>query len=566
MADFLFPDLDLGRYLSTGQGASAAPPNPWSAGAPSATAPQAGALQGTMRDAAMFKLNPNGQPAYSVPRGYFERTIPTMANWARGIGGILSGGAQTLGRYGARALPGVGAAVGVGAEAMDVAKVAQDPNASGIDVATQVARGTSKLASSAAGAGLGFASPIPGGALIGGTLGYFAPELLYKGIDFLTGRNDAPKLGAKPGLGISPADDARERAKMESNARMSPQWTADANAMRAQAAADAADPTGAVMRGQQANSIRADEILAGVTRQVGRGPDYSGPVERPRPEMPFGERVSGFNDADRINQRIRNLVGSDTALAGFNEAQRLNRSGITASRDANGRLSLSGTAGGKQYTAADGTLTTDWTKTENYQSAIARNAADKAALGKIEDERKIEEGLGMVKRATTGADRATATELLKSEMNRQALMRTAALNAAVEGRKASTDAQRLFIDAITAQTNVGKTNLEATKLAGLLQAAQEARARGASPNEIATILGGGDTTPQYREAQNVIPSVDPMAPKLVLNSKTGAYEMRTPQTRATVARGSDGKTYVMGPNGQPLREASPDEIRRARGG
>lgn len=569
MADFLFPDLDLARYLGQG-GQTAAPPNPWSAGVPSATAPAPGASPaGTMRDAPMFKLNPDRTPAYNVPRGYFERTIPTMANWARGIGGIFSGGAQTLGRYGARALPGIGTAAGVGAEALDVANVARNPSSTGIDVATQVARGGSKLAAAAAGAGLGAATPIPGGALIGGTLGYFAPELVYKGIDWLTGRGEAPKLGAKPAPTVTPDENAREAARLRTfgDPAMVAREAARGAGLRAQGAAEAADPVGTIMARQQADSIAADTRLADVTAIAGRGAN-PGPVERPDPRMPFGMPVGAQPDAQRVNQRIQNLMGSDKAISAFNEAQGLNRTGITLSRDANGRAVFTNDPGAprKQYTAADGTLTTDWTKTENYQSAIARNAADKVALREIEDKNAIEDAKRGVRTATTGADRATATEILKSEMNRQALLRTAAFNASVEGRKANTDAQRLFIDAITAQANIGKTNLEAAKAAGLLQAAQEARQHGAPANEIATILGGGDTTPRYREAQNVIPSVDPMAPKLVLNSKTGAYEMRTPQTRATVARGSDGKTYVMGPNGQPLREASPDEIRRARGG
>lgn len=74
--------------------------------------------------------------------------------------------------------------VAVGVEGIDVASVAQDPNASKIDVATQVAQGAGRIGAAGAGAGAGAAlgtALFPGvgtvvGALAGGAAGYFGAD------------------------------------------------------------------------------------------------------------------------------------------------------------------------------------------------------------------------------------------------------------------------------------------------------------------------------------------------------------------------------------------------------
>ena len=79
-----------------------------------------------------------------------------------------------------------------GSEGYDVFKVATDPKASKIDVATQTAEGVSKLAGAAVGAGTfgpmgGALAPLT--ALAGGVAGYFAPELVTKGARYMLGQD-----------------------------------------------------------------------------------------------------------------------------------------------------------------------------------------------------------------------------------------------------------------------------------------------------------------------------------------------------------------------------------------
>lgn len=88
---------------------------------------------------------------------------------------------------GTRAARMLGPAVAVATEAPGIARVAQDPNSSGIDVATQVAGASGKLAAAGlgakAGAALGsLAGPIgtAAGGIIGGAAGYFGADSAIK--------------------------------------------------------------------------------------------------------------------------------------------------------------------------------------------------------------------------------------------------------------------------------------------------------------------------------------------------------------------------------------------------
>lgn len=97
----------------------------------------------------------------------------------------------TVSRAGLRLLAGpVGVAAAAAPEALDVARVARNPNATGIDVATQAAEGTGRLAAAGAGAMVGAkagtaAAPFLGplapiaplaGAAIGGGIAYFGAD------------------------------------------------------------------------------------------------------------------------------------------------------------------------------------------------------------------------------------------------------------------------------------------------------------------------------------------------------------------------------------------------------
>lgn len=102
--------------------------------------------------------------------------------------GAAPGAASGFGLPVARAVGGAGAALGVGLEGKQVYDVATNPNATGLDVATQAAQGVGRLSAAGAGAGggaavgsaFGPAGSLVGG-LIGGGLGYFAADRAIAG-------------------------------------------------------------------------------------------------------------------------------------------------------------------------------------------------------------------------------------------------------------------------------------------------------------------------------------------------------------------------------------------------
>lgn len=112
-------------------------------------------------------------------------------------------GAGKLSTVAMKSVPVLGGIAALGSEALDVARVARDPNSTGIDVATQVAEGGGKLGTAALGAKAGalaggfggVAAPVtvPLGAAIGGLAGYYGGEKLIEGGRSLLGSDpDSP--------------------------------------------------------------------------------------------------------------------------------------------------------------------------------------------------------------------------------------------------------------------------------------------------------------------------------------------------------------------------------------
>ena len=168
--------------------ASQQPAAPQAPSAPAAPAPQAAA------------------PAQPKGPGAINR-MNTAFTGMTGMGGEPSRAMGAVGRTGATVMKAAGrlaAPLGVINEAVDVGKVAVDPNASGIDVATQASQGAARLASAgvgaAAGAAAGSVIPVVGtaiGGIAGGLLGYY-------------GANKAIEAG-RSAVGVDPRSPA-ERA------------------------------------------------------------------------------------------------------------------------------------------------------------------------------------------------------------------------------------------------------------------------------------------------------------------------------------------------------------------
>lgn len=127
--------------------------------------------------------------------GRFERLFKPSGQYAespvvKGLKGAGSKLRTALPEIGSAAAKGgtrlLGPGAGVVLEGPEVATVVNDPEASKLDVASQVARSGSRLAAATAGGLAGTAVGGPVGAVIGGGLGYFAPDLVLNTIDAFT--------------------------------------------------------------------------------------------------------------------------------------------------------------------------------------------------------------------------------------------------------------------------------------------------------------------------------------------------------------------------------------------
>jgi hypothetical protein len=437
--------------------------------------------------------------------GRMGAQVPTLTRGVRGGLSALRG----LGAVAARAAGPAAGALAVGSEAMDTADVANDPNATKIDVATRAAEGVGRLGAMGAGAGLGLVAGGPIGAAIGGTAGYFAPNLVYSARDWLQGRGP----GATP---VPRGSEPTSAAVPEST-------------ITPTTPAALADP----LLQQQADSNKAAQVMQQTNAALPAGGSTEVPMRNPA--MPFGERGAlAGTDMERINARIRAINSSPEALAGINEAQRLNGTGITATRDLNGRLVLSNAPGAvkKVYQAADGTTTTDYTKTEPYLSGVARAEAEKSQLGNIEDARALQQARGAIQRATTVHDRAVATELYKVEEQKQQSARTERLHAATESRKSDIEHGKLLVEAgakgASATEALAKSENERMRTQAALQHLRD------NPGDYAGAAAVSAGRSQGMGANTFMPSTTGND-VIIGNRRTGASEIQTPTRFVTEA-------------------------------
>lgn len=127
-------------------------------------------------------------------RGPVTASTPTPAGQVnvRGTPGFkvqLQGAKQTVKAPGFGKMAGTAAGRGalVGAEAATAYNDINSGKLEGMEKVQRVGEGVGRLGGAAAGAMLGAATPIPGGAIVGGTAGYFAPEAVRILANTLTG-------------------------------------------------------------------------------------------------------------------------------------------------------------------------------------------------------------------------------------------------------------------------------------------------------------------------------------------------------------------------------------------
>jgi len=284
---------------------------------------------------------------------------------------------------------------------------------------------------------------------------------------------------------------------------------------------------------QQADSNKAAQVMQQTNAAIPAGGSTDVPMRNPL--MPFGERGAlAGTDMERINARIRAINGNPGALAGINEAQGLDRTGITATRDLNGRLVLSNAPGAvkKVYQAADGTTTTDYEKTEPYLSGVARAQAEKAQLGNIEDNKALEARRAAITQATTHKDRALAVDLYKAEQTKQQAHQTLLAHGATEARKSDIEHGKLLVEA-------GAKGASATEA---LAKSENERVRTDAarrylidhPGDYAGAAAVAAGRSQGVGANTFMPSTTGND-VIVGNRRTGQSEIQTPKRQATEA-------------------------------
>lgn len=113
------------------------------------------------------------------------------------------------------------------------------------------------------------------------------------------------------------------------------------------------------------------------------------------PEVELARQAGNFNQFEApINAALADRVKASGGVSSFRDAaaqalfnakQGLNGSGISVS-DVNGTPTFTGdnrAGGGQLYRAADGSVTNDWSKTQQYADAIQRNAKDQDRLAEL---------------------------------------------------------------------------------------------------------------------------------------------------------------------------------------
>lgn len=290
-----------------------------------------------------------------LPPGVGRKYTPVMDTVAGKTGSAIGNGVQKAAR--------VLAPVAIGADALSraatVAGVAQDPNASGYDVATAGAEQGSQMAGGLAGAGIGaktalvLGAPLIAGSgpfapvtaaglgILGGGLGYYGGEKLVQGLTS-AGRKAVESVQQSAEPEAAPGRQSFQMLRQPDE----------------QIAAPQAAPTSAA---QDTNQPRI------VSANMGRGFD---PTKL--------QMADGYGAAT-------NAAGKTLFVAP------------------------------SQYQAADGSVTSDWRQTQQYKDAIERNAADKLRLAEMQ---ALRQGRDPV--ATMAASRGIADAALNAPIERQA--------------------------------------------------------------------------------------------------------------------------------------------------
>lgn len=353
--------------------------------------------------------------------------------------GVNGGGAGskmlgTAGKLGAGALNIAGKAalpLAVGNEALQVGRVAMDPNSTGNDIAAQTAQGFGRLgaagAGAAAGAALGSVVPVVGtaiGGLAGGVLGYMGAD---KAIE--AGRS---MLGVDPRPPSTRAPPILPTAAPTANA---PQTTTTPPVSAPAAPAPVAAPSPIV--DPQANNV---EGAAQVRAAFGNKPMAGDPAYA---NMNSGNGQGGAADANNFGMAQK----SATVRSAYNDSQKTLGTGVTAGLNQSGQLLLSNPGPSTQtWVGVDGKPTTTYANSAQYAQGVT-DAANVKRIGDNMERARLQQEAGSSNPAYSKPAQARLAEMDKGTLLKNSTAMndsTLAVNAAnVEGTKATTKGNQI---------------------------------------------------------------------------------------------------------------------------
>lgn len=268
---------------------------------------------------------------------------------AQGVKGFTTSAAKLAGR--------VATPLAVGMEGVDVARVAMDPNATGTDVATQVAQGAGRLGAAGAGAAAGAAAgtaliPIPVvgtalGGIAGGLAGYYGADKTIEAGRRMLGSDAAAPASRAPGL--LPDQPAAQAARVPVKPATAPNPFAEsAGAGRGYVNPPLADlpvtaPAGSVNATRQPNGVMAlsGENVSGPVSYTGTTGFKAGGFGVSTPGEPGdGRKVMEMNNrlADEMRAAREGTAGEPFVYrqpAGQDWQSRLDRRNAEVSAGAN---------------------------------------------------------------------------------------------------------------------------------------------------------------------------------------------------------------------------------------
>lgn len=187
-------------------------------------------------------------------------------------------------------------------------------------------------------------------------------------------------------------------------------------------------------------------------------------IENTTPTQFGGNGLLAKAEAGLSQLRGRYAQGGDGGIkafrdpsvqAAFNARNMLEGTGIAVNTTKDGRLEFSGdnrAGGGQLYRAADGSMTTDWSKTQQYADAIQRNAADQNRLVELTRGAALAGDKEALARLTRGDARL---EGIAKEASTEKSLRDAARNGSVNAMHLLTEMEKTKADGAYKAADLG---------------------------------------------------------------------------------------------------------------